>query len=515
VQRAQRLRRLLGRPEAALFALVLAGYAYFYQAGGWNQNSRFDLTRAVVERGTARIDRYHKNTGDKARRDGHYYCDKAPGVSWLGVPAYALARAVMSGDSEHPTPRFLADAAFAVTVWSIGIPSALSVLAMCMLFGALGIGLRARLLVSAAYGLATLAFPYSTLLYGHQLSGAMTLAAFALLVRARADGPGRAVLVAVGALLGGAVVVEYPAALAGVVVGIYAIFIARRPPRTVPSRDRDQITGDDPVGPWQTVAWLAAGAALPAIGLALYHAIEFGSPLALPYKFSTQPHRSMGFFMGLGVPKLEALAGILVTPYRGLFFSAPWLALAIPGGVRLWRARRAEAAVSIAIALLFLWLNASLVDWEGGWAMGPRYLVPAIPFLAVLAAGLALPAPEIPPVARRAGWALVAIAIAYSAFLMLVGTAVKPEVPIMEKRPFGNYLLPRFHKGNLSANTQSIDSVNAPPHSAVMAWNLGHRMGLEGRASLIPLMAVWIACGAWLVLAVRLREQRGQATLDA
>jgi 4-amino-4-deoxy-L-arabinose transferase-like glycosyltransferase len=490
-----RLRRLLGRPEAALFVLVFVGYAYFYQAGGWNQNSRFDLTRAVVERGTARIDRYHKNTGDKARRDGHYYCDKAPGVSWLGVPAYALARAVMSGDGAHPTPRFLADAAFAVTVWSIGIPSALSVLAMCMLLGALGIGLRARLLVSAAYGLATLAFPYSTLLYGHQLSAAMTLAAFALLVRARAEGPRRWVLVAVGALLGGAVVVEYPAALAGVVVGIYAIFIARTR--------------------WRAVAWLAAGAALPAIGLALYHAIEFGSPLALPYEFSTQPHRSMGFFMGLGVPRLEALAGILVTPYRGLFFSAPWLALAIPGAVRLWRARRAEAAVSIAIALLFLWLNASLVDWEGGWAMGPRYLVPAIPFLAVLAAGLALPAPQVPPVARRAGWVLAAIAIACSAFLMLVGTAVKPEVPVMEKRPFGNYLLPRFAKGNLAANTQSIDSVNAPPHSAVMAWNLGHRMGLEGRGSLIPLLAVWIACGAWLVLAVRLREQPRQATLDA
>jgi hypothetical protein len=30
------------RPELALFALVLGAYAYFYQAGGWNQNSRFD-----------------------------------------------------------------------------------------------------------------------------------------------------------------------------------------------------------------------------------------------------------------------------------------------------------------------------------------------------------------------------------------------------------------------------------------------------------------------------------------
>jgi hypothetical protein len=28
------------------------------------------------------------------------------------------------------------------------------------------------------------------------------------------------------------------------------------------------------------------------------------------------------------------------------------------------------------------------------------------------------------------------------------------------------------------------------------------------------MLAAWIACGAWLVFAVRLREQRAQATLD-
>lgn len=490
----RRLRRLLARPEAALLALVLAGYAYFYQAGGWNQNVRFDLTRALVERGTARIDAYHKNTGDKARRAGHYYCDKAPGVSWLGVPAYALARA-LAGVGERPSPRFLADSAYAMTVTAVGVPSALSVLAMCMLLGALGVGLRARLALAAGYGLATLAFPYSTLLYGHQLAGAMALAAFALLVRARAAGPSRWTLAAVGALLAGAVVIEYPAALSGAVVGIYALFIARR---------RAAALG-----------WLLAGAALPALALAVYHALEFGSPLALPYQFSTQHNRSQGFFMGLGVPDLQALWSILVSPFRGLFFSAPWLALALPGGVRLWRARRAEAAVCLAIALLFLWLNASLVDWEGGWAMGPRYLVPAIPFLVVLAAGLALPWPaRARPALLRAGWTAAAAAILLSAFLMLLGTAVKPEVPIGEKRPYGGYLWPRFRAGKLAVNTQSIDSVNAPPRSPVRAWNLGHRLGLEGRASLIPLLAAWLACGAWLVAAVRLREQGGRATLE-
>src|SRR5919106_6313257 len=84
-------------PEIPLFALVFGVYAYFYQAGGWNQNSRFDLTRAIVERGTVSIDGLEENTGDKARRDGHWYTDKAPGLSWLAVPAYAVTHRLWPG----------------------------------------------------------------------------------------------------------------------------------------------------------------------------------------------------------------------------------------------------------------------------------------------------------------------------------------------------------------------------------------------------------------------------------
>ena len=84
----------------AVAAVLGVAYAYFYQGGGWNQNTRFALTRAVVERGQLSIDGFHLATGDKALRDGHYYSDKAPGAAWLAVPAYALARAAM----KDPTP---------------------------------------------------------------------------------------------------------------------------------------------------------------------------------------------------------------------------------------------------------------------------------------------------------------------------------------------------------------------------------------------------------------------------
>src|ERR1700747_1172805 len=71
-------------------------FIYFYEGGGWNQNSRFDLLRAIVERHTLQIDSYHENTGDKAHYKGHYYSEKAPGLVFLAVPFAMVARAGMS-----------------------------------------------------------------------------------------------------------------------------------------------------------------------------------------------------------------------------------------------------------------------------------------------------------------------------------------------------------------------------------------------------------------------------------
>ena len=40
------------------------------------------------------------------------------------------------------------------------------------------------------------------------------------------------------------------------------------------------------------------------------------------------------------------------------------------------------------------------------------------------------------------------------------------------------------------------------------AWNLGMKAGLRGHASLVPLAAVWTACGVWLSVAGRARRPK-------
>ena len=86
----------------ARLAMLWTGVLVFLTAGyfqnsrpGWNANSQFGLTCAIVERGTLSIDAYHNNprlpemmTNDKAFYQGHYYCDKSPVTAFLGVPAF-------------------------------------------------------------------------------------------------------------------------------------------------------------------------------------------------------------------------------------------------------------------------------------------------------------------------------------------------------------------------------------------------------------------------------------------
>ena len=78
-----------------LAALLLASYASFVQAPASNEISRFDLVRAIVERGHIDIDPDAETTADLARHAGHAYSDKAPGAALLAVPVYAAYAAVV------------------------------------------------------------------------------------------------------------------------------------------------------------------------------------------------------------------------------------------------------------------------------------------------------------------------------------------------------------------------------------------------------------------------------------
>src|ERR1700676_4450889 len=113
---------------AVLLGLVIFfSFIYFYEGGGWNQNSRFDLLRAIVERHTLQIDPYHQNTQDKAHFRGHYYSDKAPGLVFLAVPFALAARPPLRMFGVDPeSPRGETALSYVVSAAAVALPTAVA-----------------------------------------------------------------------------------------------------------------------------------------------------------------------------------------------------------------------------------------------------------------------------------------------------------------------------------------------------------------------------------------------------
>jgi 4-amino-4-deoxy-L-arabinose transferase-like glycosyltransferase len=91
-------------------------------------------------------------------------------------------------------------------------------------------------------------------------------------------------------------------------------------------------------------------------------------------------------------PFFEGLAGLLISPGRGLILYCPIVLLSF---FALFRLRKQHTAEILFITLSTITLivgYAKWYMWEGGWCWGPRFLVPVIPLLIIPLAGLFEPA---------------------------------------------------------------------------------------------------------------------------
>lgn len=476
-----------------VFFILLACYSYFFPRwASWNQNSRLDLVMAIVDHGTLSIDEYYQNTGDYAVFEGHHYSTKAPGSSFLGVPVYWVFGQIVSGIPVNrltslfgsnqavasslreggtgilPEKLYTAFALYAITFSIVSVPSALLGVILYLFLGHFTRLNRYRLWLTLTYGLATIAFPYAGNYFGHQIVATLLFASFYLLfLMARNETTHMGLLLLVGFLISYAVITEYPVALVAAGLFLYGLY-------KLPNK-------------LSTAIALIVGGIPPIIAWMMYNYLIYHTPIAFGYLHTELylDKNNVGFF-SLTYPHFEALWGITFGSYRGLFFLCPVLLLAIPGFYYFFRKRelRAEFAVSLYSVIAFFLFNGSSVMWEGGFAVGPRYLVPILPFMVLPIIFFINAYGDLPWIKG-----LVTFLTTWSVLFVWAETIGGQSFPDWTLNPLVNYSLPKLMNGDI-------------------ARNIGTVLGLPGWFSLLPLLA-------FLMLLLGLQLSQSGATQKA
>jgi hypothetical protein len=435
-------------PTRRVVLFIALGFGFFclYFSGVFspfsnpNELSRFQMVVAVAEHGGFAIDRAVEELGDhedKAAAGGRTYSNKAPGVAFAALPAYKLLRLFL------PPPRFgtrdlifylmrLVTISIVCTfaVWRFGLRLARAPAA----------GAAALVLLAVAFGTPFLFYARS--FFSHAWTAALLFLAWDTLKEAEAPMPGRRVALRItgaGFLAAWALISEYT-------IAPIVLFLMVR-----------AMAGCG----WKALLPFALGMAVPVGLLMAYQAICFGSPFLPSYAREAYPayaELARRKFFGLELPSPEIAAGYLLHPARGVLLFSPFLLWSVFGFVIWWRSgqERADCLFALAATVGFFLLLSGYPNWHGGWALGSRYLLPAL-FFAALAIGRALGG----PLSRG----LFLAAAVYSVATHVLATSSWAHFPMELPWPAATGSLWFLERGWVAPNLAS--SAGAPPALAL------------------------------------------------
>jgi hypothetical protein len=268
-----------------------------------------------------------------------------------GLRRFALQQGAAGPEYREHVRRALVSWVFNSTVTAL---TAVVLFALARRFA----GRRAALAASLVFGTASLAWPYAGTYFSEPLATLLVLAS--LLVATGATRPRG--FAAAGALSGVAVTAHVSALLFAPFIPMAGL--AGLPRRRI-ARER-----------WLPFA-LGLGAVLFLLGA--FQMAHFGDPLETGRW--ADPARARAFAHGTAVAPWTGLYGLLAGPGKGLLVYGPVVLLGILGFRALARRDRSSAlalAAAVAVRIVFV---ATRSDWHGGYSLGPRLLVPAIPWL--------------------------------------------------------------------------------------------------------------------------------------
>lgn len=362
------------RKAARLWILALGlacGLSFPYLSRMMNANERPRLLQAIalVDHGTWALDpvvaRGISAGIDVSRappeRGSGLLPNKPPGATIPAVVAYGLQRAGCAVTGSTPDLATLTLLARLLGAW---LPTVLLAWVMARRLGDDAIARAGVTVVVLATPLAS----YAHVLFGHALAALCLWLGTTWLLDASGDTARPRRAFAGGLVAALAVTVEYQAVFAAIPLGVMLLVRARPERRTL-------------------VVAALAGAMVPMLLLAAYHTAVFGSPWSTGYHqvvdrgFAEIHGRGL---LGLTWPTTDGALEDLLSPHGGLFYWAPCV-LFVPQirGVLRGESTHVSRVVATHAAIFGVMVIVTLLlAQQGGWRVGPRYLVLALPAVA-------------------------------------------------------------------------------------------------------------------------------------
>jgi hypothetical protein len=218
------------------------------------------------------------------------------------------------------------------------------------------------------YGFGTLAWPYSGTFFSEPLAALFVMTALYLLLAnepSSGSPPSMTRAVCAGLCLG-------LATCAHVTAVLFAPFFLLCAASSILHRRNERAV-------WASGAGFAAGLGVVLILLGFHNFERFGSFLETGRM--VDPSAAIEFDYGVFTNPFQGLYGLLLGPNKGLFLFAPIVVLAVFAWPRMRRQHPVLASMLAGAIVFRILFVASRSDWHGGFSLGPRHLVMALPLM--------------------------------------------------------------------------------------------------------------------------------------
>jgi hypothetical protein len=356
-----------------LFVFLFACYmlAYSGQLHTIDEVVRLAVTESIARRGQFDINQiaWSQWALSPATRQGSFglqgnvFSKKGIALSLLAVPLYRIALMTSQIGPVQTTMIFSP------------LITALTGVAVFFYTQRLGYSLNIGLATALAFGLSTIAWVYSKFFLDEPLSALTLFLAAYFLLRFRSR-PHPIDSALAGLSLGLAVATK-TTNLA--FVPIYVLYLIL-PCWQIENEQRGKIWKVWSARSCKPILLLMVPVIIVCLLLGLYNWVRFGNPLTTGYDFGAGETFYTPLWLGL--------YGFLFSPYKSVFLYSPILLACFVSLPLFFKRHRLEGWLLGLIAIAHLLLFAKWYMWWGGFAWGPRFLVPLTPFLLITLAPL-------------------------------------------------------------------------------------------------------------------------------